>query len=65
VNPKHALLKRLAALVGKDGASEQLGEFAWLLLDQARILEGEALPDPGAFARRLTLLLEKGLPEAT
>ena len=26
-------------MIGKDGASDQLGEFAWLLLDQARILE--------------------------
>jgi len=61
INPKSALVERLAARVGQDGASEQLGEFAWLLLDQARILEGEPLPDPSAFARRLSMLLEKGL----
>jgi molecular chaperone HtpG len=64
INPKNALIQRLAALIGQDGAGDQLGEFAWLLLDQARILEGEALPDPAAFARRLSLLLEKGLPAA-
>jgi molecular chaperone HtpG len=64
INPRNALIARLAALVGKDGASEQLGDFAFLLLDQARILEGEALPDPTAFARRLSGLLEKGLPAA-
>jgi molecular chaperone HtpG len=62
INPSHRLIERLAAAVGETGASEQLGEFAWLLLDQARIVEGEQLPDPPAFARRLAMLLEKGLP---
>jgi molecular chaperone HtpG len=64
LNPRHALIERLAATVGEAGASEQLSEFAWLLLDQARILEGEQLPDPPAFARRLASLLERGLTQA-
>ena len=64
LNPSHRLIERLAASVGEAGASDQLGEFAWLLLDQARIVEGEQLPDPPAFARRLALLLERGLPAA-
>ena len=62
VNPRHQLIARLAASVGESGASDQLSEFAWLLLDQARIVEGEQLPDPPAFARRLASLLERGLP---
>jgi molecular chaperone HtpG len=64
INPNHRLIERLAASVGQTGASDQLSEFAWLLLDQARIVEGEQLPDPPAFARRLALLLERGLPAA-
>jgi molecular chaperone HtpG len=64
LNPRHRLIERLAASVGDTGASEQLAEFAWLLLDQARIVEGEQLPDPPAFARRLAALLERGLPVA-
>jgi len=64
LNPHHPLIERLAASVGEIGASEQLSEFAWLLLDQARIVEGEQLPDPSAFARRLATLLERGLPAA-
>jgi molecular chaperone HtpG len=63
VNPRHTLIDRLAASVGEPGASDQLSEFAWLLLDQARIVEGEQLPDPPAFARRLATLLERGLPQ--
>ncbi len=64
LNPRHKLIERLAATVGETGASDQLSEFAWLLLDQARIVEGEQLPDPPAFARRLAQLLERGLPRA-
>ncbi len=64
LNPRHKLIERLAASVGESGASDQIGEFAWLLLDQARIVEGEQLPDPPAFARRLAQLLERGLPQA-
>jgi molecular chaperone HtpG len=64
LNPHHPLIERLAGSVGESGASEQLFEFAWLLLDQARIVEGEQLPDPSAFARRLATLLERGLPTA-
>jgi len=65
LNPRHRLIERLAAIVGEVGASDQLSEFAWLLLDQARIIEGEQLPDPPAFARRLATLLERGLPAVT
>ena len=64
LNPRHKLIERLAASVGQVGVSDQLSEFAWLLLDQARIVEGEQLPDPAAFARRLATLLERGLPQA-
>jgi molecular chaperone HtpG len=64
LNPRHRLIERLAASIGETGASDQLSEFAWLLLDQARIVEGEQLPDPPAFARRLAALLERGLPAA-
>jgi molecular chaperone HtpG len=61
INAKHPLIARLVDLAGKDGATDALGDFAWLLLDQARILEGETLPDPGAFAKRLSSVLARGL----
>ncbi len=61
VNPKHKLIARLAVLAGKDGAADDLEDMAWLLFDQARLLEGEALPDPAAFATRMSAALEKGL----
>lgn len=56
INPKHTLIQRLS---GVDGAA--LADAAHLLLDQARIVEGETVPDPAAFAKRLSAFLEKGL----
>jgi molecular chaperone HtpG len=61
INPKHPLIALLVDLAGKEGATDALGDFAWLLLDQARILEGETLPDPAAFAKRLSSVLARGL----
>jgi molecular chaperone HtpG len=61
INPKHSLIKKLGELALKDAKAPVLNDAALLLLDQARILEGEALPDPVAFARRLDLVMEKGL----
>jgi molecular chaperone HtpG len=61
LNPNHPLIKRLAARVKEKGASAELSDYAFLLLDQARIVEGETPPDAAAFSRRLASLLELGL----
>ncbi|MFT6580951.1 MAG: molecular chaperone HtpG [Alphaproteobacteria bacterium] len=60
INPKHALIEKLAAIAKDDGA-DSLQDAAFLLLDQARIIEGEALPDPSGFARRMSSAMQKGL----
>ncbi len=61
INPDHSLIGKLAA-AAKDGkgGSDLMTDAAFLLLDQARILEGEPLPDPAEFARRLSLVMEQG-----
>jgi molecular chaperone HtpG len=59
INPGHALIRKLAERATQPGAAEALADTAHLLLDQARVLEGEALPDPPAFARRLAALLAR------
>jgi molecular chaperone HtpG len=61
VNPKHSLIRRLAERVGESGAGEDMEVAARLLLDQARILEGEPLADPAGFARRLSEMMARGL----
>ena len=59
VNPGHPLIRRLVErAAAKDPALE---DCAFLLLDQARIIEGEPLPDPAAFSRRLADALVRGL----
>jgi len=58
INPKHDLIRRMAEA---DADSGEIGELAELLLDQALIIEGEPLPDPGAFSRRMSNFLSKGL----
>jgi len=61
INGKHPLITALAGIAGADGAGSKVTDAAWLLLDQARILEGEALPDPAAFVRRIADLMAKGV----
>ncbi len=61
INPRHPVIKALAARAGEPGGADAVAGPAWLLLDQARIVEGEPLPDPAAFARRLAAVMEKGL----
>jgi molecular chaperone HtpG len=59
LNPRHGLIKSLAAQAGEEGAVDRLDDAVWLLFDQARIIEGETPSDPQAFARRLSHLLER------
>ena len=61
VNPRHALVVSLANSVGKDKAGQNVEDAAWLLLDQAHIIEGEQVPDPAAFSRRLNNAMSAGL----
>jgi molecular chaperone HtpG len=59
VNARHPLIRRLAGAAKADIGAAALADAAWLLLDQARIVEGEIPPDPSAFARRLSTMLER------
>lgn len=59
INPKHPVIRALAAHADEKDAA--FADAAWLLLDQARIVEGEAVTDAAAFSRRLTALMGKGL----
>lgn len=61
INPAHPLIKALATRATQPGASDALGDAAQLLLDQARLVEGEPLADPVGFAQRLARVMQKGL----
>ena len=61
INPDHAIVTRLEALL-EDGAEAGLLEDASrLLLEQALLIEGAQLADPVAFAGRLNRSLERAL----
>lgn len=59
LNPAHSLIKSLAESAQKTGSTPALEDAAHLLLDQARIVDGDPPTDSAAFARRLTALLER------
>ena len=61
INGQHELTRRMAAMAVDEASGIQFDELARLLLDQARIVEGEPIPDPGAFSRRMSSFLAKGL----
>lgn len=63
INPKHAVIKALAAKAEKSGA-ESVKDTVFLLLDQAKVADGEAIKDPGAFSQRITDLLNITLAAA-
>ena len=63
INPGHDLTRALARMVGQKGATDALEDAAHLLMDQALILEGEPVPDPSAFTRRLSGLVSRALTE--
>ncbi len=61
LNPSHALITKLAdrTISESDNADDLLKDAAHLLLDQARIVEGEVPPDPTEFARRLGTVMTR------
>lgn len=63
INPYHPVIQSLAARIARDGSKADTDDALWLLYDQALIAEGEPVPDPGAFARRLAAVMGKGLAQ--
>ena len=61
INPKHPLIKGLSERVKAGKTGQDLDDAAYLLLDQARIMDGETVTDPKAFARRMSKVMEMGL----
>ncbi len=61
INENHPLIKAIAAKATGKGAIDTLKDASNLLLDQARIMEGELPADPVAFAGRLSAIMTSGL----
>ena len=59
VNPTHPLVAALAERYGDAAARTSIEDAAWLLHDEARIMDGELPSDVAAFAARLRRVMEK------
>ncbi|HIG09271.1 MAG TPA: molecular chaperone HtpG [Alphaproteobacteria bacterium] len=61
VNADHPLIKDLLKILNNKKDKVVFDDAAWLLLDQARIIEGQPVSDPNKFAKRMNSLLQKGI----
>ena len=57
INAENPLIKTLAAQATKDGSVDVLKDASQILLDQAKIMEGDLPDDPVAFAARLSSMM--------
>jgi molecular chaperone HtpG len=57
INPDHEIVKKLLA----DPENARVADAAWLLFDQALLLEGVPLKDPSAFVQRLNRVLNQSI----
>ncbi len=61
INSHHPVIMRMKDMASNDKDADLLRDTALLLLDQARIVEGEPLKNPTEFVRRMSRAIEKGL----
>tara|TARA_B100000674_G_scaffold498526_1_gene537399 strand:+ start:1649 stop:3535 length:1887 start_codon:yes stop_codon:yes gene_type:complete len=62
INAEHPLIAKMAKINNSQKTNNvEMNDAAFLLLDQARLVEGETLPDPSEFARRMSALMERGI----
>jgi molecular chaperone HtpG len=57
INPDHAIVKKLLGSPDED----LLNDAAWLLFDQALLVEGLPVENPGAFVQRLNRVLNRAV----
>jgi molecular chaperone HtpG len=60
VNPRHKVIHALAERLQK-GQGAEVEDVAWLLFEEARLVEGESLQDPAGFTRRLAAVMQRAL----
>jgi molecular chaperone HtpG len=57
INPDHEIIKKLLA----NPDDSRVADAAWLLFDQALLLEGVPLKDPSTFVQRLNRVLNQSI----
>jgi len=62
INPSHPLINDLLGILNNEKEKNLFFDDAsWLLLDQAKIMEGQPVSDPNKFARRMNALMQRGI----
>jgi len=61
INPRHPLIRKMAEKTAAEGSRKEVENAAWLLLEQARLLDGESIADPAGFSHRLSDVLTKAM----
>ena len=62
INPAHPLIANLLGILDNEQKKAEIfDDAAWVLLDQARIIEGQSVSDPNKFSRRMNALIQKGI----
>ena len=61
LNPTHPLTLALATRFRQGKMKPLIEDAAWLVLDEARLMEGASIEDPAAFGARLRRVMEKAL----
>ena len=62
INPSHPLISDLLKILDNEKEKNLFFDDAsWLLLDQAKIMEGQPVSDPSKFARRMNVLMQRGI----
>ncbi len=61
LNPYHPLIIKLADMTAEEKNAEQVREIAKIILDQAKIAEGEAISDPSFYSEAISSYILKAL----
>ena len=59
INPNHKIVLKIGEGLKKNDNQDENAALVHLLYDQACIIEGEPVPDAGAFSKRLNSILEE------
>ena len=62
INPNHPLINDLFKILDNEKEKKlYFDDASWLLLDQAKIIEGQPVSDPNKFAKRMNSLIQRGI----
>ena len=61
INKDHSLIRKMVSLNEDFSNEDKISDLALLLLDQAKIIQGEPINDPAGFVRRMSGYMEEAL----